>query len=59
MSENEKPKGESEEYVKFRRAMQRIVSVKKGDIVEDLPKMFRERKPRKKAKRKPQKKSDA
>lgn len=35
---------ESEEYMKFKAAMQQILSVKKIDIEHKLPKMFRERK---------------
>ena len=46
-----KPEAESEEFIKFKVAMQRIVAVRKVDIFEDLPKMFRERKPPKKATR--------
>jgi hypothetical protein len=46
MPEDERPG--SEEYAKFRTAMQDIVAVRKVDIVEDLPKMFRDRKPAKK-----------
>jgi hypothetical protein len=39
------PQTESEEYIKFKTAMMKIVSVQKAEIVKDLPKMFRERKP--------------
>ena len=42
----------SEEFVRFNAALKQIVAVKKIEIVEDLPKMFRERKPAKKAARK-------
>lgn len=39
---------ESEEFIKLKRAIQRIARVRKSDIVANLPKMFRERKPAKK-----------
>jgi len=45
---NEPHSDESEEYMKFEAAMQQILSVRKIDIVDKLPKMFRERKPAKK-----------
>jgi hypothetical protein len=46
MPEDERPKeqeSESEEFVRFKAAMLQIVSVRKEDIIEKLPKMFRER----------------
>jgi hypothetical protein len=39
------PTADSEEFIKFKTAMMQIVSVEKTDIVDELPKMFRERKP--------------
>ena len=35
---------ESEKIVRFKVAMQKILTVKKIDILDDLPKMFQERK---------------
>lgn len=35
---------DSEEYIKFKTAMQQILSVKKIDIEHKLPKMFQKRK---------------
>jgi hypothetical protein len=47
MSEKEKKleseKQPSEEYIQFEAAMRKIVSVGKAEIVQRLPKMFRER----------------
>ncbi len=40
---NDLSEGESEEFKKFKSAMVKIVSVRKEDIVERLPKMFQER----------------
>jgi hypothetical protein len=60
--DEEKPETQdpSEEFKTFRAAMKQIVSVQKSDVVKKLPKMFQERvppsKPRKK--RKTNKKSD-
>jgi hypothetical protein len=42
----------SEEFGRFNGALKQIVAVKKIDSVEELPKMFRERKLAKKAARK-------
>ncbi len=39
----------SEEFTKFKQAMEQIVAVRKANIVDELPKMFPERKPTKKA----------
>ncbi len=47
MPDNER----TEEYLKFRTAMEQIVTVPKADIVSGLPKMFRERKAAKKTTR--------
>jgi hypothetical protein len=44
MAEDKPPK-QSEEFIKFKTAMMKIVSVNKSEIVDALPKMFRERKP--------------
>ncbi len=54
MSNDPKTEQPSEEYVQFEAAMRKIVSVRKEDIVDRLPKMFQERvaDARKKRKRK-------
>lgn len=48
--DDKKPESEqqSEEFKTFRAAMKQIVTVRKIDVVKDLPKMFREHKPIKK-----------
>jgi len=45
-------RSESQEYTNFRTAMEHIIAVRKVDIVPNLSKMFRKRKPAKKTVRK-------
>jgi hypothetical protein len=52
MNDKEKPEPESEGFTKFKLGMPKILSVRKAVSVEKLPKMFRERVPDKKARKK-------